>query len=179
MTDHDHDHDHDAVREEDILAVCLAVGFITVNWALVEHQLDNCVALVMKHFEDVHRKKIPRQYAVKAEFLRTAFSAISQLKNFKAPMHALLDRTDSAADKRHVFIHGTIDKFQGVNLSMSKLGYDAGLLAKAKSTFDLSESGDVIPEFVTLSTDWLNFAVCFHDAASAALHRQRAEKRKT
>ncbi len=171
--------DDDAVKEEDIMAVCLAVGFITVNWALVEHQLDNCVALVMKHFDGAHRKKkIPRQYAVKAAFLRSAFSTITQLKNFKAPMLALLDRADSAADKRHVVIHGTIDKFEGVNLSMSKLDYDAGLLAKAKSTFDLSESGDVIPEFATLSTDWLNFAIRFHDAASAQLERQSAAERR-
>lgn len=125
--------EENAVHEDDILGVCAIVGFITINWALVEHQLDNCIAMVIKDFGGLTKcKKIPRQYMTKSAYLREAFSNKTQFKHFKEPMIALLDRADIAADKRHTMIHGTIDKVEGGTLAMSKLTMTQGCCKRLK-----------------------------------------------
>ena len=152
-------YDRDVVHADDMLGLCAFVGFITINWSVVEHQLDNCIAMVISDFGGLPKyKKIPRQYSTKSAYLREAFNSKTQFTHFKEPMIALLDRADIAAGKRNTMIHGTIDKVEGGTLSMSKLDYDAGLLQKAQMRFDTGPDSGLVPEFATLSTDWLNFS---------------------
>ena len=168
--------DDNVVHKDDILGVCAIVGFITISWALVEHQLDNCIAMIISDFGGLSKyKKIPRQYVTKSAYLREAFSNKTQFKHFKDAMIALLDRADIAANKRHTMIHGTIDKVEGGTLAMSKLDYDAGLLQKAQMKFDMGPDGGLIPEFATLSADWLNFSHNLFNATRAAKAKEKLD----
>lgn len=151
--------DGDVVHADDMLGLYAFVGLITINWTVIEHQLDNCIAMVISDFGGLPKyMKIPRPYSKKSAYLREAFNSKTQFTHFKEPMIALLDRADIAAGKRNTMIHGTIDKVEGGTLSMAKLDYDAGLLHKAQMRFDTGRDSGLVPEFATLSTDWLNFS---------------------
>jgi len=90
-------------------AFCSAIGFIEVNWAMMEQQLDGWVQLVFVTLENGKRKKhLPRGFGKKSEYLREAFNSIPELRPFSEDAISVLDRADGHADMRHDMTHAVI-----------------------------------------------------------------------
>lgn len=94
---------------DDYQALCKAVGFIVVNWAIMEQSLDGCVSLVFHEYAGkARRKNLPGPLSAKLEFLTDCFSTIPKLSGHKDRALTLFSRIESVASRRHDLVHGAI-----------------------------------------------------------------------
>ncbi len=116
--------------DDEFRAFCSAIGFVEVNWAMMEQQLDQWVRLIFDRLGGHSiEKEIPRAYGRKAKFLREAFDGISALSPFRTEGTSILDRADVLAETRNDMTHAVIThmkpkngKYEMVNLKVRRDG---------------------------------------------------------
>lgn len=90
-------------------SLCTAIGFIELNWALLEQSLDNWVAII---FHDVdgkplaYEERLPREFGRKARFLKRCFKKLSPLQPFAEEGLLILEKAKTLSATRHDLSHG-------------------------------------------------------------------------
>lgn len=119
-----------SIPQEELKPICEAIGFITINWALMERQFDNCIHLIHTDFgRYMHNHEKPIAYKKKSKYLRKAFRRVPHLDKYKANGLDLIQRADSLSELRHRFTHGTIRSLDGTVLTIDKLSIKDGYQA--------------------------------------------------
>ena len=96
----------------------MAIGFVVINWALVERQIDYAVSIAFKNCGGKKLRKkgdIPRSLSQKLDFLKLSFNRFEVLKAFKSDGEKLICRTNELSDRRHDLVHGTITSMEPVD----------------------------------------------------------------
>jgi hypothetical protein len=104
------------LRDDEFLHFCASIGWVEVNWSLMESQLDRWCQVMYLIFKwrgkDGKEKEIPRPYGRKVRFLRGGFAKIPALKKYSADGVSVLDRADTLSDTRHDLTHGVITSIE-------------------------------------------------------------------
>lgn len=116
--------------DDQFRALCMAVGFVVLNWAVIEQQIDNIVSVAFKNCGGKALRKngdIPRSLSQKLDFLRTCFVKLGRLKDFRGEGLALVGRTGTLGDQRNSLVHAAITSLKPSatgGFSFRKLGYE-------------------------------------------------------
>lgn len=111
---------------DDFQALCAAIGFVEVNWALFEQSLD---CIVLTAYRDLGgnaiQKDLPRSYSSKVKFLKKAFSKVAVLNPLKVEATEILNRSDELSKTRHDLMHGVVMHVEAVDgrYTFSKIDY--------------------------------------------------------
>jgi hypothetical protein len=150
-------------QDNDFRALCIAIGFVVVNWAVIEQQID---FLVNATFRDCGGKAlrnkgdIPRSLSQKTQFLKDCFKKLAPLKPFAAEGLNLVGRVSNLSTERHDLVHGAITNLEPVNgvFHFRKVEYEKENHAVAPFTFDPpafskleTALGDVLTELIAFS----------------------------
>src|ERR1700730_11205991 len=89
-------------------AFCTVIGFVEVNWAFFESQMDRWVqiAFVKLKFR-FNGKEAPAGFGRKSTYLRQAFK-LPALSKYKETAIDLLDKADVLSETRHDLTHAVI-----------------------------------------------------------------------
>jgi hypothetical protein len=144
--------------ENELKAIFEAVGFVTINWALMERQLDNCIHLVKTDLGGVrgHPKK-PVAFKKKVAYLRKAIKTIKPLQKHKEEALILLSRAVKMSNIRHQLTHGTIEELNSTVLTINKIKYVDSYYAE-QHKFDFKKFPALSEELGDLVTQWLHFS---------------------
>jgi hypothetical protein len=148
----------DEEGHDEFRALCFSVGFIVLNWGMIEQQIDIWVNIAFRHCGgDALRKNkdIPRAFNQKAKFLKECFNKLPALAAFAAEGKSLIERVSSQASKRHDLVHSSLASFTLENgaFNFNKVEYEKD--GHAVSTFTFSpiafsmletELGDLLTE---------------------------------
>jgi len=96
-------------RQHDLGVLYMTVGHMVIMWALAEHALDQCIAVVFhacggKHIDD----RIPVSLKRKVKFLRRAFNQLPLLVPRREGALKLLARVTEIAPRRNELVHGAL-----------------------------------------------------------------------
>jgi hypothetical protein len=101
---------------DEFRAFCAAIGWVEINWAMMESQLDRWTQLIYLGLDGkAFAKQIPMGFARKSQFLRKSFTKIQRLSKFKPRALDILNRADSLAGTRHDLTHAVITSVTAVN----------------------------------------------------------------
>ena len=104
------------LRDDEFLHFCAAIGWVEVNWSLMEAQLDRWCQVMFITLKwrgtDGKEKEMPRQYSRKVRFLRGGFTKISAMKKHGLDGISILDKADALAETRHDLTHGVITSIE-------------------------------------------------------------------
>ena len=117
-------------------ALCMAVGFVVVHWAINEQQIDNWVNVAFRKCGgDALRKTgdIPTSFRVKIDFLKTCFKTLPQLAPFASEGQALLTRASAMAVERNNLMHASL-----VNMIPGEEGFQFRKVAYLKDNHAVS-----------------------------------------
>ncbi|MDO8207751.1 MAG: hypothetical protein Q7T38_08030 [Gallionella sp.] len=147
-----------SIKQADLRELLVAVGFVTVNWALMERQMDNIINLSFVSFGGVsgHNKK-PSVFVEKVKYLMGAFDQNNELSQHKTNAIRLIDRAKDFSELRHAFTHGALESLDGSVLTINKL--------KTKSEYcvdlikiDLIDFPVHVEEIGGLVTEWTHLS---------------------
>jgi HAMP domain-containing protein len=138
----------------------IAVGKITIAWALIETPLDAIVAIIFtrtgaKDFE----REIPRAFEKKARFVKRAASQCAELSKYSIAIVDLAARARALSDARHRLIHGVVDNFtpvEGDTILIHKITYAPQEHRVETHRTSLSEIADVTAA-IERTADEMNF----------------------
>jgi hypothetical protein len=148
---------------------CSAIGFVEVNWAFFESQMDRWVqvAFVTLKFR-FNGKEAPTSFNRKSTYLRQAFARLPALSKHKRTAIEMLDKADQLSVTRHDLTHAVITavepvdffKFEMVNRRLQR----SGMHTVKDITFDIrgfpqlaKELVDLGAKSVRLTSDLANF----------------------
>jgi hypothetical protein len=148
----------DEEGHDEFRALCFAVGFIVLNWGIVEQQIDIWVNIAFRLCggEALRKNKdIPRAFNQKARFLKECFNKLPALAAFASEGKSLIERVSSQASKRHDVVHSSLASFTPKNgaFTFNKVEYKKD--GHSVSTFTFSptyfstletEMGDLLSE---------------------------------
>jgi hypothetical protein len=148
------------LRDDEFLHFCASIGWVEVNWAMMESQLDRWCQVMFIKFKwrgkDGKEKDIPRGYARKVRFLRGGFARIPAFAKFRADGVDVLDRADALAEARHNLTHGVITSIEAKdgkyfleNRTMQKDGFHT----VKNFVFDVREFPVLADKLVILGRD--------------------------
>ncbi|BCM25332.1 hypothetical protein [Methyloradius palustris] len=162
------------IPKSDLPALCAAVGFITINWALMERQMDNIIHFSFDSFGGIsgHDRK-PSTFKEKAKYLIKAFSHTREFSNHKVNTLALIERAKSFSITRHAFTHGALESLDGTVLTINKLQtkkeYRVDLIK-----IDIKDFPFHAQEISDLVTEWLHLSKTLYDE-----HQKRKQSKIT
>ena len=99
---------------DDFLELCTAVGFILLNWGMVEQKIDMWVNTSFRHCggkELRPNRDIPRAYNQKARFLNDCFKRLPALAPFASEGRSLVERVSAHATTRNDLVHSSLASF--------------------------------------------------------------------
>ncbi len=99
-------------RYQEFLQLLQVIGFVVINWSQIERQLDNWVMVAFNYCGGkalAKKKKIPKMFTAKHEFLGRCFEKLPRLAPFKDEGLRLLAETLELSLLRNNFIHGTLN----------------------------------------------------------------------
>lgn len=89
-----------------------AVGYLVINWAMVETYLDYNMAIIFHAAGGRSvEAKMGKALNQKIKFLRRSYRRLALLEPFAAEALPLIDRASRLSDTRHIVCHGVISKF--------------------------------------------------------------------
>lgn len=135
-------------------AFCSAIGFVEVNWAFFESQMDRWVqiAFVVLKFRPSGREA-PTSFGRKSTYLRQAFK-VPALSKYKTAALDIFDRADKLSETRHDLTHAVITriepidffKFEMVNRKLQR----SGMHTQKDIVFDIRGFPHLAKELVDL-----------------------------
>ena len=155
---------HDGFR-----ALCMAVGFVVLNWAIIEQQIDNWVNVVFLNCGGSSLKtggRIPISFSAKVKFLTESFNKLSALAPFAVEGLALLDRASPIAIQRNNLVHGGIVSFEVLDeaFQFRKVKYMKDNHEVSTFIFNSNIFSALETELGDLLTDQLTFSQKLADA---------------
>jgi predicted ester cyclase len=146
------------VSENDLPALCAAVGFLTINWSLMERQMDNIIQFSFSTLGGIPgRDRKPSAFRDKAKYLAEAFNHNKELSIHKAIAIPLIERAKAFSITRHAFTHGAIEKLDGTVLTINKL-QTKGEYRSESIKIDFIDFPTLSLEIVGLVTEWLSLS---------------------
>jgi hypothetical protein len=153
------------LRDDEFLHFCAAIGWVEVNWSMMESQFDRwCqIAFITLEWRGTNGKEkvIPRPYGQKVRFLRGAFTNSPALAKHGVDGIALLDRADALADMRHDLTHGVITHMEARDgkylLENRKIQRDGRHTVK-EVVFDVRGFPALADKLVILGRDAIQFS---------------------
>lgn len=127
-------------EQDDYHALCMAVGFVVVNWAIAEHSLDGWVAITYHdHGGKDLAKRIPKALSAKVEFLTECFQKAESLAAYKDEALSILARVTDLSEKRHDLVHGAITSVSADNgvFFLTRLDFERHAISVRQVDFDL------------------------------------------
>jgi hypothetical protein len=152
-----------SITQDNLPDLCLAVGYVTINWALMERQMNNCVHLVFSELGGVPGHEVkPTVFKAKASYLSKAFKHVKLLAPHKDTAFKLIAQAKTTSNTRHAFTHGTLECLENTVLTINKLQTKDAYRAE-HFKFDLLdfpifsiELGDLVKNWLTLSKNLLD-----------------------
>jgi len=123
-------------------AFCSVIGFVEVNWALFESQMDRWVEIVFHPLRfRFNGRQAPTSFSRKSTYLREAFKKLPALSKYKATALDILEKADAVSVTRHDLTHAVITgiepkdffKFEMVNRKLNR----SGMHTDKDVTFDI------------------------------------------
>ena len=147
-----------SIPTDELLSICSAVGFITINWALMERQLDSCIYLIHTDLGGVegHIEK-PRAFKKKTNYLHKAFTHITELNQYKDNALKLVKMANTISYTRNNFTHGTIEKLDDTVLTINTLNLKDGYRSESRS-FDFKQFPKLAGDLEDLVTQWTHLS---------------------
>lgn len=114
------------ISQDDFQSMCSALGYVEINWAMMEQHLDIWVHII---FQDLGgkaiEKEIPRSFWRKSDYLRRCFKNIPTLHQFATDANKMLDDADSLSETRNDLTHAVITHLEPRNgkYYMAKIDY--------------------------------------------------------
>ena len=94
-------------------AAFLAVGQLTVQWGLMEFNINALNSLLFSDFGGRNFEvELPYEFSRKTSFIRKCFGTIPTLNQLKDNVTPLLDKIANIADYRNDIIHGYMTRFE-------------------------------------------------------------------
>jgi hypothetical protein len=157
------DSKEDEQGHDDFRALCVAVGFVVLNWAIIEQQIDNWVNIAFINCGGRSLRGvdgIPRSFRRKAKFLKDSFRKLPSLSPFAAEGLALLARASVWADERNNLVHGGITSLEPQNgaFQFRKIGYLKGNHTVSTFMFTPSDFSTLETALEELLTEQLAFS---------------------
>jgi hypothetical protein len=97
--------------ENEFRSLCMAIGFIVLNWSIVEQQIDIWVNVAfIDGGGDIFRKNkdIPRSLRQKLVFLRDCFKRLPAFSTFATEGLLLVRNITDLSGERHRLVHGAL-----------------------------------------------------------------------
>ena len=99
--------------EREFRALCEAMGFMIINWALLEQQLDIWTSIIFKNFEgNKIMAEITKGLVRRSDFLKKAFRTNPKLSSLTDEAIAIVIGANDLATSRDELIHGVIDNMK-------------------------------------------------------------------
>lgn len=99
--------------EREFRALCEAMGFMVINWALLEQQLDIWTSIIFKNFDgNKIQQEIPKGLVRRSDFLKTAFRNIHKLSELTEEAINIVIGVNDIATSRDHLIHGVIENMK-------------------------------------------------------------------
>jgi hypothetical protein len=151
------------LRANDLQAFCTAIGWIEINWAMVEQQFDRWMQVIFHRLGgNALEKRVPRNFSEKVRFLRRAFTDITLLAPFRDKGLSIIKRTDEYSNMRHNLMHAVVAHVEpiGGKFTMTSLRLDA----QARQTvtdfvFDVNQFPTVSADFQRLGTEAIELSL--------------------
>lgn len=153
----------DETGHDEFRSLCMAIGFVVLNWAIVEQQIDIWVNVAFKNCGGrALRKKddIPRSFSLKVKFLKECFKKLTPLKPFATEGLELIKRASILACDRNKLVHAGLVSLKTENgaFQFRRIEYMKDEHAVSPSVFGPDDwttletaLGDLIPEQLALS----------------------------
>jgi hypothetical protein len=128
-------------QHSDFRALCTAIGFVVVNWAIIEQQIDNWVNVTFLNCGGkALRKKhdIPRAFQMKVIYLKDCFKKLESLGRVSEEGLALLGRVSKLSKQRNDLVHSARMALEPVDgaFHFRKVEYKIDNHAVSDFTFD-------------------------------------------
>lgn len=105
-------------QNDDFRSLCTAVGFVVLNWGMIDQQLDILVNIVFRHCGGNRLRKdgdIPHSMKQKTTFLKQGFRSLPTLRPFAVEGRALMKRIEKRSRDRHDLAHGSLKQMAHVD----------------------------------------------------------------
>lgn len=102
-----------------------ALGFVTAQWADIEHSIDNCISLIFLDLDGINiakKRQVPRSMNNKLDYLRKAL-CLPQLSLFKDDGLKIIERIEPISKERQDIIHGIMFEVNPDHIEFTKLDY--------------------------------------------------------
>lgn len=103
---------------DDFRSLCMAVGFVVLNWGMIDQQIDILVNIVFRHCGGNRLRKdgdVPRAMKQKLTFLKQVFRSLPTLRPFAIEGRTLIKRIEERSRDRNDLVHGSIKQMEPVD----------------------------------------------------------------
>ena len=147
----------------DFLGLCQAIGYVVINSALIEQQVDNWVDVLFRQCGGANLRKnkdIPRAFNQKRKFLISCFKELPSLAPFSQEGRDLVTRLTKLSVKRNDLIHGAIKALSPINGAFQYriIGYQKQAHTLREFEFDLHDFSILEKSLSDALTDALEFS---------------------
>jgi hypothetical protein len=150
----------DAQDDPDFRGLCTAIGFVVLNWSIIEQQIDIWVNVALIDYAiEIPRNGVPRAFRSKVKFLRACFEKSPELRPFASDGLALIQRASALSEDRHKLVHGVLsapEPEDGV-YHFSKVTYERDGHSVRSFTFDPPAFSKLETDLGDLVTDSIEF----------------------
>ena len=139
--------------DDEYHALCSAVGFVVVNWAITEQMLDGWVSIIFHdHGGKNIEPEIPRSLSKKVQFLKTCFKKLPTLAPLQDDALKILQNVKALSDRRHDLVHGAITSVTSQNgtFEFAKLDYEKQMHVVRAVHLNLNKFDDLAKEILDL-----------------------------
>lgn len=139
--------------DDEYHALCSALGFVVVNWAITEQSLDGCVAIIFHdHGGKNIESEIPRSLSKKVEFLKKCFKKLPTLAALQNDALKTLQNVNTMSGRRHDLVHGAITSVTSQNgvFEFAKLDFEKQMHVVRTVHLDLTKFDDLATEILDL-----------------------------
>lgn len=143
-------------EEDEYQALCKAVGFVVVNWAIAEQALDGWVAITWHdHGGKDLLKRLPKHLEPKVDYLTECFSKLPSLHPQRDRALAILPRVTELSLTRHDLVHGAITSVTSKDgvFAFSRLSYEKRTHRVRETQFDLRKFEDLAVRLLDVGRD--------------------------
>lgn len=151
------------IPESELPALCAAVGFVTINWALMERQMDNIIHFSFDSLGGIpgHDRK-PSTFKEKTKYITKAFNHTKEFVTHKENALQLTERAKSFSVMRHAFTHGALESIDGTVITINKLQTKKEYRVDSIK-IDFKDFPAHAEEISGLVTEWLHLSKTLYD----------------
>lgn len=149
-------------NRSDFEGLCMAVGHVTISWALIEQSLDYCCSIIFTHCggESI-REDLPRMLTRKIDFIKTAVKTLQPLSQFKDDAMKLLERISNDNHFRNDLVHSAAQSIESDNgvFKLHNLDVKQTTIELREIEFDGKKFPTIARVLGDLVTDTQNFSL--------------------